>query len=129
MTNLETGAQRVDHADIPIVPSPSGLPTQYLVSREVGSTSLFVAQQWLQPGECVLLHTHPVEESITFLSGKGEATLGARIVEIGAGMSLFIPAGAIHGFRCTAGTLHVIFAFPIAEFAETIMVEPPPAHE
>jgi quercetin dioxygenase-like cupin family protein len=129
VTNLETGAQRIAHSDLPIVPSPSGLPTQYLVSREVGSTSLFVAQQWLQPGERVLLHTHPVEESITFLSGKGEATLGAQNVEIGAGMSLFIPAGAIHGFRCTAGTLHVIFAFPIAEFAETIMVEPSPACE
>lgn len=123
MTRLESEARRIAHADIPVVPSPSGLPTQHLVSREVGSASLFVAQQWLQPGERVLLHTHPVEESITFLSGSGEATLGDHIVEVGAGTSLYIPAGAIHGFRCTEGTLHAIFAFPIAEFAETTMVE------
>jgi quercetin dioxygenase-like cupin family protein len=116
-------AQRIAHADVPIVPSPSGLPTQHLVSSEVGSTSLFVAQQWLQPGDRVLLHTHPVEESLTFLGGEGEAMLGERIVQIGAGTSLYIPAGTIHGFRCTAGTLHVLFAFPVAEFAETTMVE------
>ena len=67
---------------------------------------LFVAQQWLQPGDRVLLHTHPVEEAITFLSGSGEATLGEEIVPIGAGVSLYIPAGEVHGFRCIEGTLH-----------------------
>ena len=115
--------QRIAHIEVPIVPSPSGLPTQHLISSAIGANSLFVAQQWLQPGEKVLLHTHPVEESITFLSGMGEATLGAQIVEIGAGTSLYIPAGAVHGFRCTAGTLLVLFAFPIAEFAATTLVE------
>jgi quercetin dioxygenase-like cupin family protein len=89
------------------VASPSGLPTQHLVSARDGAEGLFVAQQWLQPGDRVLLHTHPVEESVTFLSGSGEATLGEETVPIGAGVSLFIPAGAIHGFRCTEETLHV----------------------
>jgi quercetin dioxygenase-like cupin family protein len=108
---------------VPVVASPSGLPTQHLVSGRVGSERLFIAQQWLQPGERVLLHTHPVEEAITFLAGKGEATLGAETVTIGAGVSLYIPAGAVHGFACTEGVLHVMFAFPLPEFAETTIVE------
>ena len=99
--------RRGDHTTIPIVASPSGLPTQHLVSARDGAEGLFVAQQWLQPGERVLLHTHPVEEAITFLSGSGEATLGEETVPVGAGVSLYIPAGAVHGFHCTEGTLHV----------------------
>jgi quercetin dioxygenase-like cupin family protein len=114
----------IDHADIPIVASPSGLPTQHLVSARDGAQELFVAQQWLQPGDRVLLHTHPVEEAITFLSGSGEATLGEETVPIGAGVSLYIPADVVHGFRCIEGTLHVMVVFPVPEFAETTIVEP-----
>lgn len=116
--------RRIVHADLPIVPSPSGLPTQHVVHRETGATSLFVGQQWLRPGDRVLLHTHPVEEAVMFLSGSGEATLGDEIVAIGAGTSLFFPPGLVHGFRNTGdGILHVIVVFPVPEFAETTIVE------
>jgi quercetin dioxygenase-like cupin family protein len=116
--------RRIDHDDVPIVASPSGLPTQHLISARDGTERIFVAQQWLQPGDRVLLHTHPVEEAITFLSGSGEATLGEVTVPIGSGISLYIPAGAVHGFRCFEGTLHVMVVFPVPEFAETTIVEP-----
>jgi len=105
------------------VASPSGLPTQHLVSARDGAEGLFVAQQWLQLGDRVLLHMHPVEEAITFLSGSGEATLGDETVPICSGISLYIPAGVVHGFRCTEGTLHVMVVFPTPEFAETTIVE------
>jgi quercetin dioxygenase-like cupin family protein len=115
--------RRIEHAALPIVPSPSGLPTQHLVSGRDGARGMFIAQQWLQPGQRVLRHTHPVEEAVTFLSGEGEATLGEEIVPIGAGVSLYIPAGLVHGFHCTAGTLHAYFVFPTTQFAETTIVE------
>src|ERR671914_710597 len=101
---LTPSSRRIDHADVPIVASPSGLPTQHLVSARDGAEGLFVAQQWLQPGDRVLLHTHPVEEAIPFLSGSGEAPLEEGPVPIGAVTSLYIPADAVHGFRCTEGT-------------------------
>jgi quercetin dioxygenase-like cupin family protein len=123
-TLTPSSGRRIDHTTIPIVASPSGLPTQHLVSARDGAEGLFVAQQWLHPGDRVLLHTHPVEEAITFLSGSGEATLGEETVPIGSGVSLYIPAGAVHGFRCTEGTLHVMVVFPTPEFAETTIVEP-----
>jgi quercetin dioxygenase-like cupin family protein/molybdopterin converting factor small subunit len=115
---------RVVHAELPIVPSPSGLPTQHIVGAAVGATQLFVGQQWLEPGERVFLHTHPCEEVLTFLAGSGEATLGDDIVPIAAGVSLFIPTGVLHGFRNT-GTdqLHVMVVFPVPHFAETVITE------
>jgi quercetin dioxygenase-like cupin family protein len=124
MTLSPSSGRRIEHSAIPIVASPSGLPTQHLVSARDGAEGLFVAQQWLQPGDRVLLHTHPVEEAVTFLSGAGEATLGEETVPIGAGVSLYIPASVVHGFHCTEGTLHVIVVFPISQFAETAIVEP-----
>ncbi|MBA3643899.1 MAG: cupin domain-containing protein [Chloroflexia bacterium] len=120
------GGKRVVHAEVPIVPSPSGLPTQHLVAARDGATSLFVGQQWLQPGERVLPHTHAVEEVVTVLAGEGEATLGDELVPIGSGISLFIPPGLRHGFHCTTGTLHVMLAFPVPRFAETTFVERTP---
>lgn len=116
--------QRIDHAQLPIIPSPSGLPSQHIVTDHIGATSLFLGQQWLQPGDHVLLHTHPVEEAVMFLSGSGDATLGEETVSIGAGVSLFFPPGLVHGFRNTGSdVLHVIIAFPVPHFAETMMVE------
>ncbi len=115
--------RRIDHDSVPVVTSPSGLPTQHLVSARNGAEHLFVAQQWLQPGDRVLLHTHPVEEAVTFLSGSGEATLGEETVSIGEGVSLYIPAGEVHGFCCTAGVMHVLVVFPVPEFAPTTIVE------
>ena len=120
---LSPSSRRIDHATVPIVASPSGLPTQHLISAKDGAQGLFVAQQWLQPGDRVLLHTHPVEEAITFLSGSGEATLGEETVPIGEAVSLYIPAGVIHGFHCIEGTLHAIVVFGVPEFAETTIVE------
>ena len=117
-------SRRIDHAGLPIVTSPSGLPTQHLISAQDGAERLFVAHQWLRPGDRVLLHTHPVEEAITFLSGSGEATLGEETVPIGAGTSLYIPAGEVHGFHCAEGILLVMVVFPVPEFAETTIVEP-----
>lgn len=115
--------RRIENGELPIVASPSGLPSQHLVTSRDGAQHLFLGQQWLQPGDRVRLHTHPVEEALTFLSGVGEATLGSETVPIGAGVSLYVPAGEVHGFRCTEGTLHVIVVFPVSEFAQTTIVE------
>jgi len=116
-------ARRIVHAELPIVKSPSGLPTQHLISSRIGSQGLFVAQQWLQPGDRVLLHTHPVEESLTFHSGEGEATLDGDIVAVGPGVTLYVPPGVVHGFACTSGQMQVLFVFSTHEFAETVIVE------
>jgi quercetin dioxygenase-like cupin family protein len=117
--------RRVDHREVAVVPSPSGLPTQHLVSEKIGSEALFVAQQWLRPGDRVLFHTHPVDEVLILLAGSGEARLDDDTVSVGAGVTLFIPAEIPHGFR-NIGTeqLHVVVFFPGGRFAETRLLEP-----
>jgi quercetin dioxygenase-like cupin family protein len=115
---------RLIHAELPIVPSPSGLPSQHIVTDKIGATSTFLGQQWLGSGDRVLLHTHPVEEAIMILTGQGEASLDGEIVAIAAGVSLFFPAGCVHGFRNTGNTpMHVVIVFPVPHFAETTIVE------
>jgi mannose-6-phosphate isomerase-like protein (cupin superfamily) len=117
-------ATRIQHDQRPVVASPSGLPTQHLICEETGSTTIFVGQQWLQPGDRVFRHTHPCEEGLTFLSGTGEATMGDETVSISPGVSLFIPTGVLHGFTNTGDEpLHVMVTFPVPYFAPTDIVE------
>lgn len=111
------------HADLPIVPSPSGLPSQHIITEAIGATSLFLGQQWLQPGDEVLLHVHPCEEAVMFLRGSGEAILDDQSVAIVPGSSLFIPAGVRHGFKNTGeDEMHVVIVFPTPRFAPTELI-------
>ena len=120
----ERRARRIVHAEVPVVLSPSGLPSQHLVGRWCGSAAIFVGQQWLRPGERVLLHTHPVEEALVFLAGSGDATIGDEVVSIAPETSLYVPPGLPHGFRNTGNTpLHVLVVFPGNQFAETHLLE------
>ena len=114
------------NSELPIVLSPSGSPSQHIVTELVGSTSTFVGQQWLGAGKRVFLHTHPVEEVIMIMTGRGNANLGVEVVEISAGTTLLFPAGTVHGFRNTGTTpMHVIIVFPVPRFAEITFVETP----
>ena len=117
-------ARRIVHAELPVVVSPSGLPSlQHIVTDAVGAEAIFVGQQWLEPGDVVLLHTHPVEEVLTFTAGVGEAQLGNSSVSVGPGVSLFIPPGVAHGFRNTGDErLQLFIVFQGPRFAETVFV-------
>ena len=115
--------KRIVHAEAPGPPGPSGLPIRHLVDERVGATGLFVGEQTLGPGDRVYLHTHPVEEVLTFFTGEGEATLGDERVPIEAGVSLHVPPGVVHGFHCTGdATLRLLVVFPVPRFAETNLV-------
>jgi mannose-6-phosphate isomerase-like protein (cupin superfamily) len=117
-------ARRISRDDAGVVRSPSGLPTWYLVDGTIGSERIFVAEQALRPGDRVLLHTHPEDEVLIFRSGTGLAQLGKDEVPIGDGVTLFIPAGVVHGFRNSGqDDLDVIVIFPGSGFAETTLLE------
>jgi quercetin dioxygenase-like cupin family protein len=120
----EFPARRIGRGDAKVERSPSGLPTRYLVDGTIGSEKLFVAEQTLRPGDRVLLHTHPEDEVLIFRAGSGAAQLGGDEVQIGDGVTLFIPAGVVHGFRNTGGDdLGVLVIFPGAAFAPTTLLE------
>jgi quercetin dioxygenase-like cupin family protein len=107
----------------PIGRSPSNLPLQHLVDATDGSTQLYLGQQWLQPGERVLDHTHPCEEVLHFLSGNASVRLGESFYPVSAGDSVHIPAGVLHGFTNSGETeLHLLVIFPAPVFAPTEIV-------
>lgn len=115
----------VDNASVPVDRSPSGLAIRHLITASQESTALYAGEQWLEPGERVLLHTHPVEEVLIFTAGTGEVRLGDETVSIGAGTTVHIPAGEIHGFRNTGeDRLRVFVIFPGNTFAQTDMSGP-----
>jgi quercetin dioxygenase-like cupin family protein len=108
----------------PVDRSPSGLAIRHLVTGGTGSEALYAGEQWLEAGERVLLHTHPVEEVLLFTDGSGEVRLGAETAPVGAGVTVHIPAGEIHGFRNTGeDRLRVFVIFPGNTFARTDIVE------
>ena len=112
--------RKVVHRDAPVFASPSGLPTRHIVTPAVGARALFVAEQVLEPGQGVPRHTHEVEEVLTFLAGRGEATCGEERHEIARGVSLVIPPGVVHGFLATGDeALRVLAIFPGDRFAAT----------
>ncbi len=100
--------------------SPSNLPLQHLVDASDGSMQLYLGQQWLQPGDRVLDHTHPCEEILHFLSGEATVRLGDDHFPVTVGDSVHIPTGVLHGFTNTGKVeLHLFVIFPAPEFAPT----------
>ena len=109
---------RIVQAELPIRPSHSGFPSQEIVSERCGSAATYLGQQWVPPGHGVRLHTHTMEKTLIFLTGEGEAQLDDQTVPVSAGVTIFIPAGTSHGFRCTGTeSLHLMLIFPSNQFA------------
>lgn len=115
---------RIVHDEVNVDRSPSGLALRHLVTGAIGATAVYTGEQWLKPGEQVLLHTHPVEEVLIFTAGTGEATLGDQRVPVSAGVTIHIPAGERHGFRNTGDSeLRIFVIFPGNTFAKTDIVD------
>ena len=114
--------RRIENAAVPIVASPSGLPSQHLVTGRDGAQHLFSGSSGYS--QVTRSACTPIRSKRPYvpIGIRGRRRWG-ETVPIGAGVSLYIPAGEVHGFRCTEGTLHVIVVFPVPEFAETTIVE------
>jgi mannose-6-phosphate isomerase-like protein (cupin superfamily) len=64
-----------------------------------GATQMELWEQYMPPGGEIPRHYHDCEESLTFLSGEVEVTLGEERHRIGADTTVFVPEGALHGVR------------------------------
>lgn len=118
--------RRIVNDQRPTDRSPSGLPLRHLVTGDIGSMDLYVGEQWLQPGDRVLPHTHAVEEVLIFTAGDGEVRIEDDVVQVSGNVTVHIPAGELHGFRNTGeDELRLFVLFPGNEFAATNIGEPP----
>ncbi len=116
----------VNHRDRPVIRSASGeLSLSMVVNREVGASSLSVWMTRHTPGEVVPLHTHTVEEVLTFIAGEGVATVGAETIAVHADMSIVVPPGTPHGYRNTGtGPLRIVVTLADADAGLGKLVEP-----
>jgi mannose-6-phosphate isomerase-like protein (cupin superfamily) len=116
----------VDHRDRTVIRSASGkLTLSMVVNREVGASSLSVWIACNTPGEIVPLHTHEVEEVLTFIAGEGIATVGDETVAVHANMSIVVPPSVPHGYRNTgSGPLRVVAVLADADASLGKLVEP-----
>ncbi len=64
-----------------------------------GATQMELWEQYMPPGGEIPRHYHDCEESLTFLSGEVEVTLGEDCHRVGADTTVFVPEGVLHGVR------------------------------
>ena len=116
----------VYHRDRPVINSASGEPSlSMVVNREVGATALSVWLSSHAPGEDVPLHTHEVEEVLTFLSGEGVVTIGDETLPIHGDMSVIVPPRTPHGYRNTGDTpLRIVITIADPDARKGKLVEP-----
>lgn len=80
-------------------------------------------------GDGIPLHRHPVDEVVVVLEGSDEVTLVDRRHAVGAGGTVFIPAGVPHAHRNVGdGVLRIHAIFPGTEI-EMLARNPTPGTE
>lgn len=67
-----------------------------LKSAEASAQTFSLQTQTIPPGGYIVMHCHPYEESLTFLSGRVSVTIGNETTEVEAEATVFIPPHTKH---------------------------------
>ena len=92
----------IRHAEQPTVPFAGGATYRPIIGDETGAgLPLRTGIQTSPPGYQTRLHSHPYVETLTVLSGRGEAWLDgeAARVALEPGVTVVLPANRPHVFR------------------------------
>ncbi|MGR3539922.1 MAG: cupin domain-containing protein [Hasllibacter sp.] len=65
----------------------------------------------MKPGQIEKRHHHDRPETGHVIEGAGELLAGPDSIAIGAGDTVFIPAGLVHGWSAPDGPMRIIFTF------------------
>ena len=104
------------HGDYDPINTRSSIPgARIITARTCGAQQMELWEQYMPPGGEIPLHYHDCEESLTFLSGEVEVTLGEEVHRISADTTVFVPTGLLHAVH-NVGDLPVrlIAVFPQA---------------
>ncbi|MEE2757407.1 MAG: cupin domain-containing protein [Myxococcota bacterium] len=64
------------------------------IQRLAQGKNAFIGRLWLAPSARVPLHKDPTEEYLVIVSGAGEMTIDGQTIQVSAGMTIYMPAGA-----------------------------------
>lgn len=90
----------------PVVPFPGGATYRTLIGDDNGADiPIRTGIQTSEPGYATREHSHPYVETLTVLSGRGEAWLAGHpgTIAMEPGVTIAIAAGQVHGFRVVGG--------------------------
>jgi quercetin dioxygenase-like cupin family protein len=88
--------------DRPVVDFVGGATYRTIIGDDTGAgLPIRTGIQTSQPGYQTRVHSHPYVETLTVISGRGEAWLdgGASVVAMEPGVTVVLPANRNHAFR------------------------------
>lgn len=89
-----------NHRDYDPINTRSNIPgARIITKRTCGAEHMELWEQYMPPGGVIPLHYHDCEESLTFLSGEVEVTLGEDCHRFGADTTVFVAEGVLHEVR------------------------------
>lgn len=94
------------------VKAGTGTAMHLLVGPQQGDTGFALRRFIMQAGGGMPLHTNLVEHQQYVLRGKARITIGARVHEVAADHTLFIPAGVPHSYDVVEGPFEFICVVP-----------------
>ncbi len=100
--------------DVPATPVKAGTATamQVLVGPAQGETSFALRRFIMGEGGGMPLHTNRVEHQQYVLRGRARVRIGGVVHEVGPDHTLFIPAGAPHGYEVVEAPFEFICVVP-----------------
>jgi quercetin dioxygenase-like cupin family protein len=102
-----------DHRDVDAEPFAEGITIRWLIGRAERAPNFAMRLIEFSPGEAIGPHEHPYEHEIFVLDGEGLAEGPDGIVDLQAGVALYIPPGEPHGYRNTGeGDLRLLCMIP-----------------
>jgi quercetin dioxygenase-like cupin family protein len=80
------------------------------VDPQIGSPSMAMGTQALDPGVGIPVHMHEHEDEVLFVhEGRGVAVLGGQRKEVGQGDTVFIPHGVWHGVESSGEAVELLW--------------------
>jgi quercetin dioxygenase-like cupin family protein len=90
-----------------------GVTHYFGVTESIGATNCQMAQVRLEAGITLAPHTHPVDDAMFVLSGKGKLIFGQEEIPIEADMFIVVPPNTRHGISNDGkDPLVIIFTWP-----------------
>lgn len=87
---------------------------QVLLGPAEGAPNFALRKFSMGPGGGMPLHTNAVEHEQYVLAGRAEVTVGGVVHAVGAGHTLFIPAGVPHSYRVVEAPFEFLCIVPNA---------------
>jgi quercetin dioxygenase-like cupin family protein len=113
--------KRADEIERQPVAAGEATEMQVLVGPADGAPNFALRRFIMGAGGGMPLHTNAVEHEQYVLSGRARITVGDRVHEVGAGNTLYIPAGLPHAYQVLEAPFEFLCVVPNSPDAITIV--------